>query len=198
MALRDWRVYREQALDLAKEGYIPVIGDFSRELEEIFLECILCAKSVGKREARLLINSNGGIVVSCAAMRGAMALSGLKFTGIVVGRAFSSGFLLLQACHKRLGVSGAFVMFHWGTMNFVNTQLTAIVKEKTWPVEEMRRELLEIVKFVSKRTGIKTSTLISYAGDERFFTAEDAVKIGYLDGVLASLPNKVVIPKLDN
>lgn len=117
--VKDWRTYREQALKLAEEGTIILYGEFCWEMEEIVLDALQVARAKGKKVATVLINSHGGKTNVYTTIKGAMALSGMKFTGIVIGIAASNGFMLLQTCHRRLAIPGSLIMFHWGSWDLL-------------------------------------------------------------------------------
>ncbi len=195
--IKKWETYREEALKMAEEGYILIFGEFCPELEEIVMECLLIAMSKGKKQATLLINSFGGKNHAYNSIKGTMAVSGLKFTGIVLGYAMSNGFHILQLCHKRVATKTSTVMFHFGTAQFSNNEIAAVRRGETWPIDHMlQKEMLE-AEAVSKRTKVALKTLIGYAEQERDFTGQEAINAGFLDEVIDDLPAEIVIPKLE-
>ena len=195
--IKDWKMYREQALKLAEEGTILVYGEFCPEMEEIVLDALQVARSKGKKEATVLINSNGGKNRAYTTIKSAMALSGMKFTAIVIGAAYSNGFMLLQTCHRRLAVPGSFVMFHWGSSTLLNSELAAIFAGETWPIETMKRSEMQAAEFVANRTGVSIERLIEFALYERNFMVEEAVRVGFLDAVLPELPGEFKLPDIE-
>jgi ATP-dependent protease ClpP protease subunit len=195
--IKDWKTFRDQSLKLSLEGSILIYGEFCKELEEIVLDSLLVARSEGYKDITLLINSFGGRNIVYTAIKGAMALSGLKYRGIVIGVAYSNGFNLLQSCHTRLAISGSFLMFHWGNNGFNNQESAAIEAGETWPVITMRANLRDRVKFVSKRTGVSVKKLKMFARQERCFTVTESLELGFLDLVLPDLPDRIRIPNLE-
>lgn len=195
--IKDWKSYREQALRMAEDGYILVFGEFCPELEEIVIDSLFLAKSKGKKQVTLLINSFGGKNSAYNSIKGAMTVSGLKFVGIVLGYAKSNAFHLLQLCHKRIALKITTLMFHWGSYQFNNSEISATRRGETWPLDLMIQcELLE-AECVSKRTGMPLEKLIEYAEQERNFTGADAVKVGFVDELIDDLPADIKIPNLD-
>jgi ATP-dependent protease ClpP protease subunit len=105
------------------------------KLAEIAVECIFKARSLKKKRLTLLINSNGGFNTCLAAIKGAMIESGIQFTGLVMGNASSNAFHFLQQCHKRIAVTDAYMMFHWGYQRWDNHQLDALKSKIVFEVE---------------------------------------------------------------
>jgi ATP-dependent protease ClpP protease subunit len=185
--LKSWFQYSETANSLYKSmGLIPVMGEFCTELEEIVLDLLVRAKFDGKATIKLLINSSGGNTSSCIAMRNALKLIQLDTVGIVLARAHSSAFILLQACDKRIALDGSTLVLHWGGTRFDNNELVAVVAGETWPFDNRRQGNLSIMSEISRRTGVPMDKLIGYANSERYFTAQEALSANLVDEVLSS------------
>ena len=186
--IKDWKVFRDIALEHAKAGYIPVYGDFCIELEEVVVECIWFAQKCGHKKVTLLINSNGGTNDCFTAMWAAMIQSGIEFTGLVMARARSNGFRLLQVCKLRKALSNADVMFHWGQYRLDNGEIAAIMAGQSWIAERVRNSRTTMLQEISARTGVSVPDLIQYALYERNFSAEEALRIGFIDEVVQNPP----------
>ena len=193
--IKDWKVFRDMALEHAKTGVIPVYGEFCIELEEVVVECIWLAQKSGHKKVTLLINSNGGINDCFTSIWAAMIQSGIEFTGLVTARARSNGFRLLQVCKFRKALSNADVMFHWGQYRLDNGEIAAIIAGQDWILERVRNGRMTMLQEVNARTGIPVSDLTQYALYERNFSAEDALKIGFIDEIVKDSP--VPTSKLD-
>lgn len=184
MASRDWKAYHDMALALARQGYIPIYADFCKELEEILLDCIFQIQRQGIKEITLLINSHGGDVTSFVAIKSAMALSNIEFTGLVMSRAYSSGFNILQACKVRKAVPGSTLMFHLGKFVLDNSMLCALDVEEQWPTQHVLSMVRDIMVAVQKRTGISMSDLRSFALHERTFSTLEALELNLIDEIV--------------
>ncbi|OGM28407.1 hypothetical protein A2801_02655 [Candidatus Woesebacteria bacterium RIFCSPHIGHO2_01_FULL_41_10] len=183
--------FRNYALRLVDDGYIPIFGEFKDTLQEVVIECIWKAKALGKDPVTLLINSNGGFNLAFSAIKAVMIESGLTFHGLVLGKAFSNGFNILQQCSVRKAVRDAAFMFHWGSQSLNNAELDALIAGEKWVVETIiEREMLTLVQ-VSERTGVPVKDLKKYAARERYFTAKQAKEIGFLDEIIPDLPKGV-------
>ena len=186
--IKDWKTFRDMALDLTKKGYIPVYGDFCPELEEVVTECIFLIQKQGMKTATLLINSNGGQNDCFTAIRAAMLQAGIEFTGLVMARARSNGFRLLQICKTRKALSNSDLMFHWGQYRLENNELSAIMEGHSWVLRHVRNGRLTMIQEVSKRTGVSIENLRQYALFERNFSAEEALKMNFIDKVVRDPP----------
>ncbi len=144
-----------------KTGHVPVYGEFCAELKEVVEECIWLAQKCGHKKATLLINSNGGNNDCFTAMRAAMIQSGIEFTGIVMARARSNGFRLLQICKYRKALSNAEVMFHWGQYRFDNGETAAIMAGHEWILERARNSRMTTLQEISARTGVPVATSLN-------------------------------------
>jgi len=189
--IADWKDYRQMSLGLVENGYIPVFGEFCPELEEIVVECILMAFKKGKKTMTLLINSYGGKDNSFNGIKAAMTMTGIQFTGLVMSRASSNGFRLLQHCHKRQAIRNAMLMFHWGQWPLGNSELAALLAGQNWPLDLLLEARRTILQEVHQRTGVSIDQLTEFALYERFFTAEQALQLNFIDKVIDDIPTKM-------
>jgi ATP-dependent protease ClpP protease subunit len=187
----DWKQYRGIALSLVDDGYIPVFGDFCNELEEVVVECILAAQKKGKKEISLLINSNGGDDSCFNGIKTAMMLTDIEFTGLVMSRARSNGFRILQHCHKRKAISNANLLWHWGTVGLNNGEIAAIMDGQSWPMERIKVLRDTSLQEIFNRTGVSIEKLMEYALYERDFMASEALELNFIDEILEDVPSKI-------
>lgn len=184
--------FRKFALRLLEScSYIPIFGEMNEQLEEIVVECIFKAKVEGRKEITLLINSAGGMNKVFAGIKAAMIESGLKFIGLVMGHSGSNGFNLLQQCDKRIAIRDSTLMFHWGSQRLSNSEIAAIIKGDTWPIENLVEDELNSARQVSDRTGIHIDVLKEFALYERRFKPKDAKSLNIIDEIILDLPDKV-------
>jgi ATP-dependent protease ClpP protease subunit len=187
----DYVKFRENAVAMVDDGYIPIFGEFNDQMSEIVNECIWKAKKGGKKEVTLLIDSNGGNNNAFNSIRATMIESGITYRGLVLGRAYSNGFNILQACHTREALSGANLMFHWGSQTFNNAELTALIDGEAWVLEFAIERELQTMRMVAKRTGISEKELRKIAAQERYYPAKFALKANMIDRILDVIPAKV-------
>ncbi len=178
-------------------GYIPVIGPFSEEMQISVISLILQAKRDGKKVIRLLIDSPGGDSSVCAAIKNTIQLAGLagiKSTGLVLSKAHSSGFIILQACDTRLAIEGTTILFHFGSMRLSNNEIAVVLQGKTWLYDHMRAMYDPILEELSRRSGQSIEDLISFASFERYLMPSEALTLKFIDEIVP-YPSKLT-PKI--
>lgn len=181
----DWKLYREEAERmLREEGWIPIFERFCPELEKIIVWLIFQAKSKKKEHIVILINSNGGSISSLVAIKAAIKIAGLKTVGIVLGKARSAGFQLLQQCDVRYAVHGSSLMPHWGSGSFGNNELAAIMAGDMWPIDHERSLRNLLFADALKKTGVDKEKLQKIYDTDRDFTSEEALALNFIDKVL--------------
>jgi ATP-dependent protease ClpP protease subunit len=181
----DWKRYRDDAEKmLTTEGWIPIFERFCPELENIIVSLIFSAKNRKKDFVTLIINSNGGSISSLVAIKSALKITMVKTVGIVMGKARSAGFQLLQQCDVRYAVNGSYLMPHWGSGSFGNNELAAIMSGDLWPIEHEKSIRGLLFNDVQKRTGMDPEELQKIYDTDRDFTAEEALGLNFIDKVI--------------
>jgi len=187
----DWKNFRSMALEMTEKGYIPVFGKFCPELEEVVVESIFQAKKQGKKKVTLLINSNGGQNDSFTAIKSAMVISEMEFTGFVMSRARSNGFRLLQHCHNRLAVRNAELMFHWGQSSLGNSEIASLMDGQTWATDHIVTQRKAMAQEVHERTGVPLNKLYELARYDRMLTAQEGMELNFIDEIVEDTPQAI-------
>ncbi len=181
----DWEEYAKRADKLLEEqNWIPIWANFCQEMTDVVVPLIFKAKSLSKKEVRLLIDSNGGSVISVVAIGNALKLCGLPSIGLVLGRAWSGGFFTLQYCDKRLAVDGAWLMPHWGQYPLGNAEIASIVEGEDWAVDTIRYYTRFLITQTQLRSGRDLSELNAIFRQERDMTATQALEYGFIDKII--------------
>ncbi len=196
LMIRDWTLYRENVLRQAGQGIIPIFGKFGEELEEITIDAIEVARQRKLTRVAFWINSFGGANHAYNAIKGAVLISGIIFTGTVFGYAHSNAFQLLQLCSHWQAVRTSSLKFHWGSYTHDNAEIAAILAGAAWPIERVKAVELEEAEFVSRRTGVSLSMLQEFALYDRTFLATEALNMNFLDELLDDLPTVASITEL--
>ncbi len=157
---------------------------------EVVLDCIRKAMEKGRKTITFLIDSNGGADESMMAIRAAMQVSGMEFTGLVMGKARSNGFNLLQLCTKRQALAGSGLVFHFGWWKFNNAELVAMVRGDAWPVERAVEDRTRMMGELAERSGQPIDFLLALAQAERELSGNEAKQMGFVDEILDALPAK--------
>lgn len=186
------REFRNSVIEMAKNGTIPIVGQFNDEMVEVVNFAILTAKDNllknRKEWVTLLIDSGGGYVSSLNSIRSTMIESGLKFKGVVQSSAYSCAFMLLQYCNYRSALSNSNILFHYGWTGMGNTDLTLVVEDIEWVIKHHKTRLDQWVSDVCQRSGLSRETVHDLAKYEKVILAQKALEMGLLDEVTNFIP----------
>ncbi len=135
------------------------------------------------KEISLYINSPGGVIYSGLAIYDAMRFVKPKVQTICYGVAMSMGSLLLTggASGKRMALRNSRILIHQPSGGFQgqSTDIEIHARETL----ELRRRVDEIY---AKHTGKSFDQVHEDMERDRFFTAEQAVEYGLIDGIIDS------------
>ncbi len=137
-------------------------------------------------EIELLIDSDGGLSRRCKAIVAAIRQLkgyGVTTTAVVIGKAQSAAFTILQECDTRKATFRADLMFHApGTLRLGREGEPFTVDDRN-PEHPMHIELLDVL---STRTGLPVATLKEWADQERHFNADEALRYRFIDEIVNS------------
>jgi ATP-dependent protease ClpP protease subunit len=100
--------------------------------------------------------------------------------GIVIGRAYSSGFNILQACVVRIAYLNADMMCHASDMTGVRVDDKVSLKRTEKETVKVHEEFL---KCLSKRSGQSVKRWRKWSLKQEYFTGRQAKKLGIVDKV---------------
>ncbi len=135
-----------------------------------------------RKPIRVVLLSPGGDIYTMLAIMDAILLSTTPVYTYVVGLAASAACVLLLAGHKRYALPHAHAMWHSGSAGMSGTmgQLQDVTKHLDVVEEQMS-------KFLMDRTTISAKLLKKYKDRDWYFTAEQMVEYGMVDGILDTL-----------
>jgi ATP-dependent Clp protease protease subunit len=127
----------------------------------------------------VFIDTLGGDTRSSLFMCDAIEYSKAQVHGIVIGKAHSAGFRILQSCRTRTAYKNASLMFHGPAKN-------TRIDDKNWSFanRESRRLHDEQIKTYQKRSGQDIEKIRAWSQEEKIFTAQEAVKYRFLDKIV--------------
>jgi len=136
------------------------------------------------KEVQLIIDSNGGITRHCRSVLS--AIHQLKSyhvvtSALVIGKAHSAAFIILQACDVRRATSGADLMFHPPSILRLGKVGESLLVDERIPNHELH---LKFLNELSGRTGLPTIILHEWANQERYFSADEALKYHFIDEIV--------------
>lgn len=162
---------------------ININGEIS---EEAYLKfCEKMSELEGKKglkSARVVINTDGGSFYDGMAIASRIMSSRLRVTCEIYGRAFSAGSVIAVAGAETYMAPRAKIMVH---------ELLTGVYGNTTQIYKLTLQLLqeqeEWCQFMSSRTGINANQWAKWLIQEKYFGAEEALKLGIIQGVLDEL-----------
>lgn len=149
----------------------------------------LCSQMLAKSKIKgknhpmkLVINSDGGSVYSALSIAHFMEHIGLEITTINIGRCMSAAAVLLTCGTKgkRFAIPTSTTMFHDVSTGMIGKYEDIRIDMKE--TNRLRKLLMEIVVRRSKISSDEVEAL-AFSRD-RFFTAEEALEAGIIDGII--------------
>ena len=126
------------------------------------------------------IDSPGGVVDDGFAIHDFLTTQGLPVTTIGEGRVFSIATIILLAGDegKRMMTENANLMIHnpWGGMYGTADEMEEYA-------QELRRTEAQLIRVYNTKTGQAEDTLKEWMKKDSYFTATEAVSMGFADGI---------------
>jgi ATP-dependent protease ClpP protease subunit len=161
-----------------------LVGDIDEQLYTMFLDQFLKAEAFTEEgPIKVKLTSGGGQMGIGFAIYD--LIKGCSFpTRIeVYGYACSAAAVILQSASERCMSKNSRIMFH--NVSFMADQPIHLSgDELTYHTNEMKNSTTNLIKIVSKRSGIPIKEVKKFCEEEKFFSANEALKIGLIDKIL--------------
>ena len=135
-----------------------------------------------RKPIKIFINSNGGDVNVTLFTANVIALSKTPVITIGMGRAYSSGGLLLMAGHKRLIFNTTSILIHDGSTGAIGD--TGKVLDN---LEFTKESEERVCNFILEHTKIPKDLLEKNYRRDWFMFSEDAIKYGIADRIISDI-----------
>lgn len=135
-----------------------------------------------RRPIKIFINSNGGDVNVTLFTASVIALSKTPVITIGMGRAYSSGGLLLMAGHKRLIFDTTSILIHDGSTGAIGD--TGKVLDN---LEFTKESEERVMNFILSHTKIPKELMKENYRRDWFMFSDDAIKYGIADKIITSI-----------
>ena len=137
-----------------------------------------------RADIRLWINSPGGSVPAMLAIRDVMALVPNDVSTLAMGIACSAGQFLLSAGTKgkRFALPHARVLLHQGSAGIGGTAMDIAIQ-----ADDLRHTRDTVLRLISEDTGQDLETVERDSRRDRWFSAEEALRYGFVDRIVDSL-----------
>ena len=145
---------------------------------------LLLAAEDPKTDIRLLINSPGGSVPGMLAIRDCMRSIPNDVSTINLGMAYSAGQFLLSSGTKgkRYVMPHAKVLLHQGSAGIGGTAMDIAIQ-----ADDLRRTRDTVLACIAEDTGQPVARIEEDSRRDRWFTADEARRYGFVDAVVASI-----------
>lgn len=135
-----------------------------------------------RKPIKIFINSNGGDVNVTLFTASVIALSKTPVITIGMGRAYSSGGLLLMAGHKRLIFDTTSILIHDGSTGAIGD--TGKVLDN---LEFTKESEERVMNFILSHTKISKELMKENYRRDWFMFSDDAIKYGIADKIITSI-----------
>lgn len=165
---------------------IELMGDITDPLANVLIRSIIQINQEDegipveeRTPIKLLLSSDGGAVDAGFAMIDAIVCSKTPVYMINVGRQYSMAAIVGLAGHKRYAFKNSTFLIHDGSMT---------IRDSGNKVHDFIKFDLSLEKrmkeFVITRTNVSTKMYNSKARDEWYLFADEAKKLGFIDGII--------------
>jgi ATP-dependent Clp protease protease subunit len=137
-----------------------------------------------RADISLWINSPGGSVPAMLAIHDAMQLVPNDVSTLALGLACSAGqFLLTAGTHgKRYALRHSRILMHQGSAGIGGTAVDIELQ-----AEDLRHMVQTVLGLIAEHTGQPVERIRDDSARDRWYSAEQALDYGFIDGVLDSL-----------
>lgn len=163
---------------------MPENWKFSKEDKSAadFDKAIKSIKESGAKKLTLRVNSPGGIVTEAVAMRGILCTAGFEKISIrIEGLCASAATIIatIPGAHVQIAPGSEYMIHNPWTIDWGNAE------QFEHTAQHLRAEEATTRAFYAKKTGQTDEQIKAWMDAETWFTAEDAVKNGFCDELLA-------------
>lgn len=135
-----------------------------------------------RKPIKIFIDSPGGDLIATFTMINAIKLSKTPVHTINIGAAYSGGFFIFLAGHKRFAYELSSFLFHEGS-----TGTSGDAGKFRNFADFYKKELDKLKSIVLKYTKISDEEYEKHIKDDWWFTAEEAIEYGICDEILTEL-----------
>lgn len=163
---------------------MPENWKFSKEDKSAadFDRAIKSVKESGAKKLTLRVNSPGGIVTEAVAMRGILCAAGFEKISIrIEGLCASAATIIatIPGAHVQIAPGSEYMIHNPWTIDWGNAE------QFEHTAQHLRAEEATTRAFYAKKTGQTDEQIKAWMDAETWFTAENAVKNGFCDELLA-------------
>lgn len=175
---------------LLHRGIISIFDEIDELVSDYVSKALIMCYANGCPPLQIQFNSPGGNVIHSLMIHDALAIYPGETTGIVIGKAHSGANLILQGCNKRFSTENSVHLVH----DLSGWHPRRVLRRKKLRDEHIKSDndsMRRIYKIYRDRTGLSQRTISKLFDKEEMLTAQKALKLGIIDGVI--LPGDPII-----
>lgn len=161
---------------------LALVGEVDLDMVHRTLSGLQFIDGTEKDSITIKLSSPGGDMYSALAIYDAVRSCKSNVTIIGFGMVFSAATVILQAADERLLLPQTSLLIHQGLMEVPEATFPAI-KAEIKEGERMRDRLCGIL---ADKMKISLKTFLSRHRQDRYYTAEEAVKLGIADTIVST------------
>lgn len=191
MNLNDNAIYR----DLLENGILYLQGSIDAHAATELGKALIWLNrkdpgQVERKEILLYIDSEGGKTQAGMSIYDMIYCSRIPVTGIVYRRAYSAAAIILQACHQRVAMQNAEILFHPCSFELGLDEIDEDMEQGLRLVKQRESNHTHIV---AVRSGKSVEEAWDFIKRETYLSAEKALEHGFVDKVIHSIPEIVTL-----
>ena len=164
-----------------KRREILIMSTVDNNLQSLAIQSIMALERIEPdAPITLIIDSQGGSIPARLHITDAIRASKAPVHGLVVGRAYSSAFMILQACVRRSAYPNADLMYHApdlsgvriDSQDFLETLEASVLQHRTF------------IDCISLRSGQTAEEWRRWSREQRVFNGVQAGELGIVDEVV--------------
>lgn len=136
------------------------------------------------------ISSNGGSVYEAYQIYNILRAHPAKKTAYLTGKCMSAGTIVACAADEVYSTRACIYMIHKALFGYTGGNADELRKEAS--ILEKNDQI--IADILSRKTGMTVEDVLALMGEESYFTPNEALRLGFIDGIVDSIPYDFSFP----
>lgn len=139
------------------------------------------------------ISSNGGSVYEAYQIYNILRAHPAKKTAYLTGKCMSAGTIVASACDEVYSTHACIYMIHKALMGYTGGNADELRKDAS--ILEKNDNI--IAGILSRKTGMSVDDVLALMSEESYFTPNEALSLGFIDGIVDAIPYDFSFPNSD-
>ena len=174
---------------------LHLCGEVSHSETVILAESLLALNRESDNPILLVLDSSGGSATGAHTLTAALGLCKVPLVGLVITRAYSAGFEILQGCDLRLALPSSSLGAHFSHLRSGMSHLTNATDAKALADHHARILAFKQagwklqVASLSARSGLDPDQVETLLKREPVLSAAEALELGFIDAIVGHSPS---------